>query len=343
LRKIQIIVWLFIFAYNSKAQDIHFSQLNQTPLLLNPASTGVYDGFYRGILNYKSQWAVMGKPYTTFMGSFDMPFENKRNYYSAYLGLGAFVFSDKAGDASFSNTAGDVSLSCIIPIGDLNKISAGIAGGVSYRSVNLSAIQWPNQYNGQSYDPNLPSNETSNLSSLIDFDVSAGLHYQFLKSLSKFHGREMIHFTAGAALFHANKLFQIINSGFSEHQYARIVVHTSLRYDFEGTRMGIVPSLLYMSQGPANEIDAGILLRIKTGRETIITGFLTESAFSAGLVYRYKDAIIPQIFFEVWDLGIGVSYDVNISSFLTTTKFKGGLEVSVKYAQMRGALYKNRY
>lgn len=284
----------------------------------------------------------MGKPYSTFMGSFDMSFKNKRKNKGAYLGLGAFLFTDKAGDSHLGTTQFNVAFSAIVPIGSFNKISAGIEAGFASRSIDISAIQWPNQYNGQSYDPNLPSNEPSKSGSYAYFDLAAGLQYQFLKYLSTFNGKELISLTAGAALFHATKPLQRFYSGGSERLYPRIVIHSSLRYDFRGTKVGIVPSVLYMSQGPANEFDVGILLRFQTNRGTNFTGFKSESAFSAGLHYRYKDAIIPQIFFEISDFGIGLSYDINISSFSGASKLKGGLEVSVKYAKMRGALNRNR-
>jgi type IX secretion system PorP/SprF family membrane protein len=342
VRKIYIIVCLFIWAFSLKAQDIHFSQLNQTPLLLNPASTGVYDGYYRAILNYKNQWAVMGKPYSTFMGSFDMPIELKRNKKGAQLGLGAFLFSDKAGDSHFSTTQVNLSLSGIVPIGNFNTLSAGIEAGIVYQSVDIAAIQWPNQYNGQTYDPGISSNELGSLGSYTYFDLAAGLHYQFLKYRNFFSGKEMVCFTAGAALFHATKPWHHLYNGVNGNTYPRIVIHSSLRYDFKGSGVGIVPSVLYMSQGPVNEIDVGLLLRFRTSRGTKITGFLTESAFSAGLSYRYKDAIVPQIFFEISNFGIGLSYDVNVSSFANASKYNGGIEVSIWYSKMRGALYKNK-
>jgi hypothetical protein len=130
--------------------------------------------------------------------------------------------------------------------------------------------------------------------------------------------------------------------GMTEHQYPRIVLHTSLRYDLPGTIVGIVPSLLYMSQGPASEVDAGILLRFKINQGTRVTGFIPESAFSIGLHYRHKDSFSPQAYFEFSNFAIGLSYDVNTSSFSNATKNKGGLEISIKYAKMRGALYKNK-
>lgn len=342
-KKIFITVIVIVFAVQLKAQDIHFSQHNQTPLLLNPASTGFYDGYYRGILNYKSQWAVMGNPYRTFMGSFDMPIENRVNPYGAYLGVGAFLYSDKAGDAGFGTTQGKAAVSCIIPAGEFNTLSAGIEAGVAQRSLNFEAIQWPNQYDGQSYNASLPSYEKNGTGSYMYFDMAAGVQYQLMKNFTSFSGKEVLCFTAGAALFHATKPMQRFYSGFSERLYPRMVFHSSLRYDFESSPLGIVPSVLYMRQGAAREIDAGMLLRIRTGGGTKITGFLAESALLAGVVYRHKDAVIPQVFIEMANFGFGFSYDINVSSFSGQTNYNGGLEISVKYAKMTGALYKNRH
>ncbi len=342
MSKILFILTISFIAFTSRAQDIHFSQLSETPLLLNPASTGVYDGYYRGILNYKSQWAAIGNPYCTFMGSFDMPIENKWNAYGAYLGIGTFLFSDKAGDSDFGTTQGNVAFSGIVPIDDHSTLSAGVEAGVAQRSVDIASIQWPNQYDGQSYNPSLPSYETDRISSFLFFDMAAGLHYEFLSYFGTFKGKEMVRFTAGAAVFHVTKPLQRFYDGATENQYPRIVVHSTLIYDFEGTTVGIVPSVLYMSQGPASEIDAGMLLRFKISQGTKVTGFISESAFSAGLHYRYKDAFSPQVFFEFSNFGIGLSYDINTSSFSQATKNKGGLEISIKYTKMRGALYKNK-
>ncbi|MEI6122612.1 MAG: PorP/SprF family type IX secretion system membrane protein [Bacteroidota bacterium] len=342
MRKIYIIIFLVLFAATSEAQDIHFSQLSQTPLLINPAAAGAFDGYYRGILNYKSQWASMGKPYSTFMGSFDMPFEKRGMTQRAYFGLGAHVYSDKAGDAKLSTTSANVATSCIVSLGAFHKLSAGLAVGFTLRHVDIAAIKWPSQYDGSAYDPSLPSNEPNRLGSFYYFDMSTGIYYQFLKPLNRFHGREIIHLTVGAAMFHAATLFQNHSGGNPGKVSPRFVVNTSLRYDIQDTRIGLVPSVLYMWQGPAYELDLGFLIRLKTSRQTNITGFLTESAFSAGLHYRYKDAIIPQVFFEIANFGIGISYDINISSFAGSLRNKGGLEFSVRYSRMKGPLYKNR-
>jgi len=326
-----------------KAQDIHFSQTGQTPLLYNPACTGAYDGFYRGIINFKNQWVEMGKPYRTFMGSYDMPIFIKKNSKSAaYLGAGALLFTDKAGDSHLSTTHFGAAISCIVPVGLSQKLSAGILGGVTHSAIDLSSIQWPNQYNGQSYDPNLPSYEAGQTASYVSYDLAAGILYHWQKPLNSFSGRHIASFDLGAALFHATKPKQRFFSITDERKYPRIVFHSDGRYDFEDTRVGIIPSALFMFQGASYELEAGVLVRILTNSVTNYTGYTTESALSVGVHYRHKDAIIPQVYFEIHDFGIGLSYDINISSFSRASKLKGGLEISVKYAKMRGALYRNR-
>lgn len=324
-----------------RAQDVRFSQTAEAPLLINPASCGMYHGYYRAILNYKNQWSAIGKPYTTFMGSFDMPLENRYYSQAAYVGLGLFVYSDVAGDARFSTTQGSVTVSCIVPMGEEHKFSAGLDVGLINRSLDINAIQWPNQYDGQAYDPGLPSNESPALGSFMDFDAGAGIVYQYLKEKNAFHGRQLQYVQTGLSLAHASRFLKS-NKGYPDYLYPRLSAFTAMRFDLPGSGVGLLPSATYFRQGPSWDLDIGFLLRIRTGKETIITGFLTESALSIGLHYRHQDAIIPQLCFEVAGFGFGLSYDLNISSLSGATRNRGGLEFSIRYARMKGALYKNR-
>ena len=66
--KIKIISILFIASLLGKvdAQDLHFSQYFNTPLLVNPANTGFNPDYdYRLGGNYRNQWANVGNPYKT--------------------------------------------------------------------------------------------------------------------------------------------------------------------------------------------------------------------------------------------------------------------------------------
>jgi len=58
-------------AFFSQAQDIHFSQINETPLLINPANAGLGCDM-RAILNYRTQWSSVTTPYKTFAASYEV-------------------------------------------------------------------------------------------------------------------------------------------------------------------------------------------------------------------------------------------------------------------------------
>ena len=74
MKKLVLILSVFV-SYLSLGQDIHFSQWMFSPLNLNPGETGAYEGDYRVVGNYRSQWgAVMEKQYKTFGMSYDQNF-----------------------------------------------------------------------------------------------------------------------------------------------------------------------------------------------------------------------------------------------------------------------------
>src|SRR5678810_596663 len=58
-------------ASKALAQDPNFSQFFASPLTLNPAMTGKFDGVYRVAGNYRNQWPTIYNAYTTYTASFD--------------------------------------------------------------------------------------------------------------------------------------------------------------------------------------------------------------------------------------------------------------------------------
>jgi hypothetical protein len=53
----------------SNAQDLHFSQYFNAPILVNPANTGFNpDNDYRIGANYRNQWGAVGTPFKTLCG-----------------------------------------------------------------------------------------------------------------------------------------------------------------------------------------------------------------------------------------------------------------------------------
>jgi len=55
-RFLHIALILFV-AWKLSAQDPHFSQYYFTPLEVNPALTGIFEGKYRASMSYRDQWS----------------------------------------------------------------------------------------------------------------------------------------------------------------------------------------------------------------------------------------------------------------------------------------------
>jgi hypothetical protein len=60
-----IIASVFLFQEQSAAQDIHFSQFSETPLLRNPALAGIFSGDVRVQGVFRNQWNSVTVPYQT--------------------------------------------------------------------------------------------------------------------------------------------------------------------------------------------------------------------------------------------------------------------------------------
>jgi type IX secretion system PorP/SprF family membrane protein len=322
------------------AQDIHFSQFNETPMHLNPANTGLFDGLFRISGHYRSQWASLGNPYKTMATSFDMPLAYKKN--GAYMGIGIFAYSDKAGDSNFGTKQGSVSVSGIVPISSTAKFSAGIQAGFGQRSATTSSLQWENQYINGSYDPSAPSNESNILTSFLYADLSGGIAAQFRNANGTFTGKNVRELNIGLSAFHFNKPQQRFHGGGGERLYMRIVANANYRFDVPDSKWSIRPGGYFMNQGPTNEILIGSMFRYRMQNGTKITNFNTETGVAFGASYRYKDAIIPQVYFDLGDIFIGLSYDLNVSTYKVASKSQGGMEITLRYANLNGALYKNK-
>lgn len=340
LKKITFSVLFSVGIYFSSAQDIHFSQFTETPQLLNPAATGVYNGYMRAIINYKNQWNSMGKAYSTMAASFDIPMFDY-NERKAHLGAGINFFNDKAGDASFGLTQVNLCLAGIIPVSKESKLSMGISIGGAQHKASLGSLIWGNQYDGNGFDPQINSMETTPINSFMYADIGAGIYYEFFSGNATLDRNEEKRLAIGLAYFHINRPTQKYFS-VSEKLYGKLVGTINGHLDISETKISILPSAMFAMQGPSTELTFGCAVRYRIKNGTKITGFYTESGLAIGLNYRLMDAFIPAVSFEMRNFAIGVSYDLNLSNYKKASYMKGGIEVSLKYYIPKGALFKQK-
>src|SRR4028119_1639286 len=86
---------LLIRAY---AQDPNFSQFFASPLTLNPALTGKFDGQLRVAGNYRNQWPTINNAFTTYTVSADFNVLKNNIPEIDQFGVGLLGFRDQSGN-----------------------------------------------------------------------------------------------------------------------------------------------------------------------------------------------------------------------------------------------------
>jgi type IX secretion system PorP/SprF family membrane protein len=334
-------------------QDIHFSQFNMSPLLLNPALTGA-NAQTQATLQYKDQWRSVAIPYQTFAGSFDMKFSaiwkpdnpaQKTLFFNRAtnkgLSAGISFFNDMAGDAKMGTLQGNLTLAYHTMISEKQSLGAGIIGGFGQRSINYSQLQWGNQYNGTSFDPNLSPRENFSTTRILYPDFGAGVLWHFGQEEMYITGNDMVKFDVGMALHHINQP-RYSFFGTSEQLYRKFVAHATGFIGVKNTVLSFIPSIAYFRQGTAQEIMIGTYYRYKLRDESKYTGYVKGAAVSFGTHYRNKDAVILSTLFEMGQYSVGISYDINISGLTVASSGRGGIEIALRFVHPNPFLYQTK-
>ncbi len=315
------------------AQDAHFSQYNEMTSNINPALAGViYDT--RITAGYRTQWGSLGKAYKTFGLAFEQAIKVKKLKGNNSV-ISGNIYKDVAGDAKLGIFNANLGFSQIIKINKTLKVSAGIQGGFIYKTIDVTALRWDKQFNGYQYDESLPNYETTPRSAFSGYDIGFGANLSYAQSEKFISSKDGNKFNGGFSVYH----FDVPKNSFftsSEKLMTRYCIYASGDINIPNSRNAIMPTLIYMAQGPSSEILLGALFKFILADQSIHTSIKKPSAFSLGVQYRYKDAIIPTMLWQYNKYAIGISYDVNVSALTPASKRNGGLEVVLRYNTSAG-------
>ncbi len=320
LKYFVIICTLFSVA-EVQAQDIHFSQIFETPLLRNPALSGLFKGDLRIQTVYRSQWNAVTNAYQT--GSANVEYKIPRGENGDYVTLGSQILYDKSGTATLTSTH-------FLPAINYHKslnadkstyLSLGMMGGLVQRSIDRSKITTNSQFNGSNYDPNLSNGENFSKTAYSYFDATVGM--SFSTQIGEDENNNMYF---GTAYHHFNKPS---NLGFYTNSNVEMIPKWTMS---AGVRMATTDDAFvtfegdYSSQGVNKEIIAGVLYSKKLGD-------LDDPKYviHAGSYFRLGDAIIPVVKLETKPLAFALSYDMNISGLKRVSRGRGGFEFSITY------------
>lgn len=313
-------VWLILafipLCYNIWGQDVHFSQIASSPLNINPGLTGVHNGDYRFIANYRNQWNNVPVSYLQCSGSVDWRISDKKGLYSPWAT--GFIFNyDRAGDSKLTLTGLNATGSYTRRLGKSNFLTLGALLGANQRSFSTTNLHFDDQYDGDSNDQ--PTTEVFPRTSRWYFDFSAGLNWYVRKDTSR------TGLNLGLGMYHLNRPEQ----NFLDENPQRL----PMRYSLYGVGVlqlakpfDLVGYATAQFQGPATETVLAL-----SGRLYLNTVKTKELALEAGLGYRLGDAFIPRLGLSYRSWQVGLSYDINSSPFKTASYKRGGPEVSVIY------------
>lgn len=339
LKLLSLLVLAAAFQLEALAQDPHFSQYNATPLNINPAMTGMFNGNYRIAAIYRSQWnSILGSNeldkagvpmFRTTSASFDMRVGIPSN--KDAFGFGLNFINDAAGAAEFGTNGISLNLAYLKALDQQGKnfLSLGFQAGLNFRSVNYANLRFGDQFDATAggFNPNQPTRDPLGDDNFVFFDLGAGLFWYYFP-------KKRTNYWAGFAASHLNQPNQSFYDGETSKLYMRFTGSAGLQVPLGGS-LDLLPSFLIMSQGPAFETQIGTYIKL-----LFESNKPQGNAFYIGPWYRIvrgesksiaSEALILATRFDFASFSLGFAYDLNFSELTAATNSRGAFEVSAMH------------
>jgi type IX secretion system PorP/SprF family membrane protein len=136
MKKIKIILSVFLAATSFAQQDAGFSMYFFNPVYVNPGYAGSRE-VISGTMVHRSQWAAMNGAPSTQTFSLHSAIPNSR------IGLGFQLYNDNAGP--MRNTGLNLSYAYHLPLSKESKLSFGVTGMLSNLKVDWDRINVPDE------------------------------------------------------------------------------------------------------------------------------------------------------------------------------------------------------
>jgi len=308
---------LFFLSVNAFSQDLHYSQFYNSPLNLNPALTGIFNGDQRFMASVRDQWRFVPVPWFTFSGSYDFKIypENEKEFF----GLGFNFNYDRQGDSRLTLASLNVSGSYSRVLHKNHVISGGILLGLGNRGFNLNNLTWDKQWDGEFFNPGAGSGENFDVRGVTFLETAAGVNYRLQKDTRT-------KLDLGAGFYHLTRP----QTNFYNTENQKLPINTTLSAVGSvqlTSALDLQVHALQQLQGSYRETVLGALGKIyvsqQRGKETIV---------QVGMGYRTAGSYIPTVGLEYVQWYVGFSYDADsteINDVLNTSK--GGPEIHVRY------------
>ncbi len=305
---------------SAQDRDIHFTQYGMSPININPALTGIFNGDIRFTGNYRNQWFSVPVSYNTVSLAYDRKIYNVK-LKNGLFGLGGMINYDQAGDSKLNSLQINLAGSYTQRITPRNFLTLGANAGFAQRALSRDNLTWDQQFQNGQFNGALPGEEIPTLAKIYpDFGVGLNWHFQVPNS-------RRTQFDLGAAYYHAHQ------PNVSFYDAENVPLRARLNAQFLGAfkvlpKFDVIANGNFYNQGESNQAVAGGGIRYhfdeRIGR---------ESAIQLGAEYRFlfRDSWAPVVTFYHKQWKVGVSYDFNLSDFSVATNGNGGPELGIMY------------
>ncbi len=317
IRILVTVLYMLMLSLAASAQDHMYSQFFNSPVYLNPALNGQFEGDLRMNLIYRNQWSSIPGSLNYLTASIDY------NIPKFGGGVGLLFTRSSEGTAYLNknNIAGIYSYS----VGsDDFVLSFGLQAGITNRSIDYGKLVFGDQIDPTTgYMPGSGSAaDLPQLNSKFYFDSGAGINLVAGE------------FMLGGALQHINKPNESF-TGTPSKLPMRATGHMSYRWNISGEdnldeedKSYIIPSVVYYKESTSQSLNAGFQYKRK--------------GINAGLWYRNggvggPSAIVISVIFDLFinkeggeKLRFGLSHDAP-SSRLNYSNTSGTTEGSLGY------------
>jgi type IX secretion system PorP/SprF family membrane protein len=322
MKKFSGLLILLVAMCVSKAQDPNFSQFFASPLTLNPAFTGKFDGIFRAAANYRNQWPSINNAFVTKTASAD--FHLMKGYLSDIdrWGIGGLFMSDQNGNGAL--TTNQFSLSTAYHKGldedGYHQIGVGFQGSYTDKRLDVYKLDFEDELTALGFTGTTSEIFPQSNLTVKYVDINAGVLYN--GSTNGYNN-----FYLGASMYHINRpkeTFQggqfYLNSRTTVMAGGRLPTNQFNAFHFSAN---------YSFQANANNLMFGgaYAMNLNYDEENPVNVYMGAWA----RFNNVTDALIPYVGLEFGDVQLGVTYDVNVSSLKPASNMRGGVEISLIY------------
>ena len=319
------------FSLTIQAQDIHFTHFTFSPLTINPANTGDFEGTFRIGGIYRDQFRSIN--------SFTNPFQTPNIYVDApiikgfgkkdWVGIGLNFYNDAAGTAKLTTTGLTGSLAYHLALDKKGKTYISLGGQYGFISKKIGDdFRFESDILGGTPNSNPDRDELTNGADGSGegsyADINGGIKLSTV--LSKTADMEI-----GFGVYHINTPNYEILGNDQEDLPIRMNVHALMNADIS-KKLRISPQILYQQIKTSNNLNLQAILGYYFNKTQDVT-------LNFGLGYRFADAASAELLLgmDYKQFRFGGSYDINLSGLDEISNNSYGFELALSYI---GKIYK---